>query len=177
MKKTVQIALALVMLVALLTNCENDALKPEDTIIPEVATVKATLYEQFYTDYLLYVEKLNNNEKSFVNNFLNARQESQIKFTVNCSCGEGQATCSAAGWFSECCICCGVGLGAVCGVTGGYASCRCEDRNPQPRMHGNEPEYVTLFPKRWAEFVTLARKNNIGDIEQINQSFTKLLSK
>jgi hypothetical protein len=44
-------------------------------------------------------------------------------------------------------------------------------------MHGNEPEYVTLFPKIWAEYVTLARKNNIGDIEQINQSFTKLLSK
>jgi hypothetical protein len=70
-----------------------------------------------------------------------------------------------------------VGLGAVCGVTFGFASCRCEDRTPQPRMHGNEPEYVTLFPKIWAEYVTLARKNNIGDIEQINQSFTKLLSK
>ncbi len=169
MKKTVLIALASVMLVVLLTDCENDAFKTEDIVIPEVTMVKASLYEQFYNDYLYYIEKLNNNEKNSVNDFVNSRQESARKLTVNCSCSEGQSSCSAAGWFSECCICCGAGLGATCGVTGGVASCRCEDRNPQPRIHGNTPEYVTIYPKRWTEFATIARKNNWGDIERINQ--------
>jgi hypothetical protein len=176
MKKTVLIAFSSVILVALLTSCENDALKSEDAIIPEVATVETTLYEQFYNDYLYFVERLNNNEKSFLSDFVSAHQESLTK-NVSCSCGDGQSSCSAAGMFSECCICCAAGYGAVCGVYFGIASCRCEDRNPQPRMHSNEPEYVTIFPKRWAEFVTLARKNNIGNIDKINQSFTKLLSK
>ncbi|MCK6616470.1 MAG: hypothetical protein L6Q51_02385 [Cyclobacteriaceae bacterium] len=141
---------------------------------PEIIeVVNGPAYRQFTEDFNHFINELDRTRKDLLTTYIERALQKPLTLSASCNCDNGDRSCSASGWFSDCCICCSSSRAAVCGTYFGIASCRCEDL-PQPRLQ-NEGDItgvskVMVYPQNIAKFIKQANNYGINTVE-IQSSF------
>jgi hypothetical protein len=166
----------------------------EDPVIDTSADVREVTSEymdELMTAYKSFVENLPEEEKNRLLEYVNslpdrsASANERAALEVSCRCLATQATCSATGKVGECCICWDpeTQIGA-CGVYGGIASCKAEERPRKDKNPDKGPTPTTtirIYPSEIKNLVDYIDKSRLG-ISNTQSStgladFKKLLGK
>jgi hypothetical protein len=176
------LAFAPIVLLVVTFACQQES--PTNSVIelPEVAAIDVVKYEPFRASVEKFAGSISPEQYQFLSSYVlqnsdkksSASNKSALK--VTCTCSVGQATCEAIASTSECCICCGAGQSAACGVYFGIASCECSGSTPKG---GKAPQdlqasgTVTVYPRDIERLLQFAEKNNF-DIREVRWEFDQL---